>query len=149
MILNREFFDTAPKLIWRQTAQHLIVTVDERGLWFGRSVQAGVIRSSKRYLDYKFLCGILNSTHMRFKYDRLVKEGGRVFPQVKWAKIRRLPIPDVAPDKQQPIIKIVDKIIAMKKHDRTANTTALEEEIDRLVYDLYGLDAVVVDHTVS
>ena len=139
VILNRDFFETMPKLIWRQTAPHLIVTLDERGLWFGRSVQAGVIKPSKRHLDYRFLCGVLNSTYMRFKYDRLVGEGGRVFPQVKWAKIRRLSIPDVGPDKQQPIIKFVERVFATKRRDRAADTTALEQEIDRLVYELYGL----------
>jgi hypothetical protein len=139
VILNREFFETTPKLIWRQTASHMIVTVDERGIWFGRSVQAGVIKSSKRHLEYKFLCGILNSSFIHFKYDLLVSEGGRVFPQVKWAKIRRLPVPDVGKDKQQPIVKVVDRIFAMKRRDRAADTTALEQELDHLVYDLYGL----------
>ena len=65
VILNREFFGSVPKLLWRQTASHLVVTIDERGVWFGRSIQAGVIKHEARHLDYKFLCGVLNSRYLR------------------------------------------------------------------------------------
>jgi hypothetical protein len=33
----------------------------------------------------------------------------------------------------------VDRILAAKKRDPKADTTAWEREIDRLVYELYGL----------
>jgi hypothetical protein len=139
VILNRDFFKSVPKLIWRQTAPHLIATVDEQGIWFGRSIQGGVIKPTKRHLEYKFLCGILNSSYLRYEYDRVVREEGRVFPQVKWAKIRRLPIPDVEKDRQQPIIRLVDRILAAKRRSAEADTSGLEREIDQLVYALYGL----------
>ena len=139
VVLNHKFFGITPKLIWRQTAPHLTAALDERGIWFGRSIQAGVIKTPKRYLDYRFICGVLNSTYLRYKYDRLVKESGRVFPQVKWAKIRRLAIPDIPEDEQQAIINLVDHILAAKAADAAADTSALDREIDQIVYNLYGL----------
>ena len=51
----------------------------------------------------------------------------------------QLPIPQVNHTQQLPIITIVDRILAAKKLDPQADTTAEEREIDRLVYDLYGL----------
>ena len=36
---------------------------------------------------------------------------------------------------------MVDQILAAKDADPDADTSALEAEIDRLVYDLYGLTA--------
>lgn len=36
-------------------------------------------------------------------------------------------------------IALVDKILAAKKADPTADTSDLENQIDKLVYDLYGL----------
>ena len=36
-------------------------------------------------------------------------------------------------------IQLVDGILSAKAADAEADTTALEEEIDRLVYKLYGL----------
>ena len=37
-------------------------------------------------------------------------------------------------------MQLVDRILEAKTADPKANTSALEEEIDRLVYGLYGLD---------
>jgi adenine-specific DNA-methyltransferase len=40
---------------------------------------------------------------------------------------------------QIPIIKLVNRILAAKRANPAADTTALEAEIDQLVYRLYGL----------
>ena len=54
---------------------------------------------------------------------------------------KQLPIPDVPPEKQQPIVALVEQILAAKRADKAANVSALEAEIDRLVNALYGLTA--------
>ncbi|MFA4909973.1 MAG: Eco57I restriction-modification methylase domain-containing protein [Desulfobacteria bacterium] len=41
VILNSDYFRITPKLIWRQTASIPIAVVDNRGIWFGRSIQIG------------------------------------------------------------------------------------------------------------
>ena len=43
------------------------------------------------------------------------------------------------------IVKIVDKILSQKQKDPKADTTGLEAEIDRLVYELYGLSMEEVE----
>lgn len=58
-----------------------------------------------------------------------------------------LPVPSES-QSQQPIIALVDKILAAKKADPQADTGAWEAEIDKLVYELYGLsydEVLVVD----
>ena len=50
-----------------------------------------------------------------------------------------MPIPLVDSVKQEPVIKCVDQILLLKKSDPSADTSVLEAEIDRLVYQLYGL----------
>ena len=40
---------------------------------------------------------------------------------------------------QQPFITLVDQIITAKKKDPNANTSALERQIDEMVYKIYGL----------
>ena len=52
---------------------------------------------------------------------------------------KKLPIPDVIPEQQAPIIALVDKILNAKRADLEADVSNLEKEIDKLVYDLYGL----------
>ena len=93
VILNSEYFSIKPKLIWRQTAPYPICAIDYKGIWFGRSIQGGLIKPE--YIDvisYEYLCGILNSSYIRHEYEKAVKEEGRVFPQVKLEKLKPLPI---------------------------------------------------------
>ena len=56
------------------------------------------------------------------------------------ATIKRLPIPLASASLGVvQIAETVDRILAAKKADPAADTSALEAEIDRLVYKLYGL----------
>jgi hypothetical protein len=43
------------------------------------------------------------------------------------------------PEAQKPVIKLVDRILAAKQRDAETDTSALERELDELVYALYGL----------
>jgi uncharacterized protein with PhoU and TrkA domain len=40
---------------------------------------------------------------------------------------------------QQPIVDLVTQALITKKKNNTADTTELEQQIDKLVYKLYGL----------
>lgn len=50
-----------------------------------------------------------------------------------------LPIPELADAEQIKLVRLVDCILAAKVADPNADTGELDEEIDWLVYDLYGL----------
>ena len=65
---------------------------------------------------------------------------------MQWEKfaVQRLPIPKVAAAEQRPLVALVDRILAAKDvrlvwGRNPPDTSALEAEIDRLVYGLYGL----------
>ena len=52
----------------------------------------------------------------------------------------RLPIPrQISNEDQKPIIQLVTQILTQKKNNPKADTSILEREIDKLVYELYGL----------
>lgn len=53
--------------------------------------------------------------------------------------VKEFPIIKASDDKQNNIITFVDEIIYAKCTNPNKDTTALETEIDRLVYQLYGL----------
>ena len=53
--------------------------------------------------------------------------------------VERIPIPQLTAAEQEPFVKLVDQILKAKDADPDADTSHLEWEIDRLVYDLYGL----------
>ena len=140
VILNKDYFAIHPKLIWRQTAPYPICTVDDKGIWFGRSIQAGLIKPEyQKELSYEYLCGLLNSKYLRYLYEQNVKEGGRVFPQVKLEHLKPLPIVVDNKEIQYQIENKVKEILNAKQISISSDTSILESAIDALVYQLYGL----------
>jgi hypothetical protein len=62
-----------------------------------------------------------------------------IFPQFKVNEIASFPMPRSFEPHEKALIAAVDRILAAKQANPTADTTALEREIDQLVYALYGL----------
>jgi len=89
--------------------------------------------------DDKYLLAILNSATVLHFYASLSTaiRGGylRFFKQY----VEQIPIPVVSDTQRAKIELLVNKIIHAKATNPTADTSALEAEIDRLVYGLYGL----------
>jgi len=90
-----------------------------------------VYEKSENY-SLMYLLGILNSFLMN-KYYRAYYTDVNVKPTY----LAQLPIPDIALNKQEQFIKRVEKILSLKMKNQ--DTTALEREIDVLVYKLYEL----------
>lgn len=110
---NKDIMDSPIKLIWRQTAPYFIGTILSEPIFFGNTIQAGIIKEEyKKIISYEYLCGLLNSTFLRSKYEQIVKEGGRVFPQVKLEKLKPLPIIIADPDTRYKIENLVQNIIS-------------------------------------
>ena len=57
----------------------------------------------------------------------------------RWCLSHGETIPNLSAAKQRPLVSLVDRILAAKSADPSADTSELEDEIDWLVYDLYGL----------
>ena len=53
--------------------------------------------------------------------------------------VKDFPIPVVPRDQQTGVIKLVNQILDAKHTDPDTDVTALENEIDRVVYSLYNL----------
>lgn len=89
----------------------------------------------------KFLTGVLNSKLIAFWLKNKGKMQGSNY-QVDKEPLLSIPLPNpknILEAQQQKIIAIVDQILAIKKSDSSADTTALESQIDQLVYKLYNL----------
>ena len=86
-------------------------------------------------VDLRYLLGVMNSHYASVLLTNLRGGDYHIYPE----HIRNIPIPSATPEQQKHIIDLVDKILAAKKADNTVDTSAMEAEIDRLVYQLYGL----------
>ena len=86
-----------------------------------------------------FLTGLLNSKLLNFFYREISQEAGRVLAQVKPQRIRVLPIAEANQKTEAAVTNLVMAIIRAKSTQPSADTSALEREIDQQVYALYGL----------
>ena len=96
----------------------------------------GFIVSGK---SLKYLCAVLNSTVISWMVKHTAPTTGMGLTLWGKVSVERLPIPKVTAAKQRPFVRLVDEILKAKDVNPAADTTELEEQIDRLVYDLYGL----------
>ena len=85
----------------------------------------------------KYLCAVLNSTLVTWFMRSSALNSG--MGTTRWVRftVDRIPVPTVDTMEQRPLVQLVDKIL----HARSAraDTLALEADLDRLVYALYGL----------
>ena len=99
-----------------------------------RAVRSADISLAKKY-DYRFLLGVLNSNFTNWYFRNFLSDGLNFYPN----DAKELPIPDVSPEKQTLIVKLVDQILDAKRTNPDAATADLKKEIDHLVYTLYDL----------
>ena len=128
-----------PKILIRQTADRIVAAPDtEVGYYCIDSVNVALLKE-KFVPQLNFLVGLLNSSLLNFYYREISQEGGRVLAQVKPQRIRSLPIPAVPSEQQKPVERLVERILSAKQRDAGADVSALERELDELVYALYAL----------
>lgn len=128
--LDWSLHELPQKLVLRQTADRLTVTIDPGGMVMGRSVIA--ITSPRADLLAPLLA-CLNSHLLTVLYRLLAGEEGRILPQVKVARLRVLPIP-FNEDGWSELGELARIMLARQGLDRD-----LDAEIDRSVFRLYGL----------
>lgn len=110
---------------------------------FGHSVDK--IRLKDESLS-KYVLAIINSKLMDWYFRKTSTNN-----HVNVYELEQLPIPfpvssdEMLLSREPEIVALVDRILAAKKDCPQAVTTAEEREIDRLVYDLYGLTDEEID----
>ena len=73
----------------------------------------------------------------QFYYISKFKSETDLFPKIRIAQVKLLPIKLTR--QQQPFINLVDQILSAKVANPKADTSALEKQIDEMVYKLYEL----------
>ncbi len=151
-------FKAPQKIMVRQTGDSIIATLVSSG-FVARNNLHILLPKTENY-SLKFLLGLLNSKVMDFVYSFMNPEKGEAMAEVKKLHVEQLPIPIVLPEKQSPIVVLVEQILAAKKPPlpnppppgegtkplhpagggrEGGGIPALEAEINRLVYALYNL----------
>jgi hypothetical protein len=140
---NNEKFTEPEKIVIRQTGDSIIATMIGSNIICRDNLHICIPHTQ---IDIMYVLGLLNSKLMNFVYGFINPERGEALAQVKKSHVELLPIKRT--NNEQPIIKIVSKILDAKESNANADTQKLENEIDLLVYHLYGLtydEVLIVD----
>jgi adenine-specific DNA-methyltransferase len=95
---------------------------------------AFIIKSNNRYL-----LAILNSKLVSYLMNlwSISRRGGYLEYKVQY--MEKIPIKNISLDEQEPFIELVNKIYLNIEVSKNTDTSILEAEIDKMVYELYGL----------
>jgi len=124
------------KVVWKRIGSVIRFAFDDK---YTYPLDSNVVMTGN---NMKYLCGYLNSTlSIKQLLENSPKTGtGDVIISVQALEPHK--VPPILPSNIHTVSQIeqlVDQILAAKKQNPHADTTALEKRIDQLVYQLYGL----------
>ncbi|MEX0595986.1 MAG: TaqI-like C-terminal specificity domain-containing protein, partial [Candidatus Paceibacterota bacterium] len=91
-------------------------------------------------LSNEFLVGLINSKLMSFYFYYFIFNQAIRTMHFMPGYADRLPIHNNSKSFHNDISDLVNKILKVKSQNSEADTSKLDQEIDRLVYELYGLN---------
>lgn len=147
-------FEAPRKIMVRQTGDSIIAVFVE-GNFIARDNLHIILPNIENY-RLEFLLGLLNSKLMDFAYSLMNPEKGEALAQVKKMHVEQLPIRTIDfsnhSDKalHDRMVQLVEQMLTLHKqlpdtktgHEKThiqRQIDATDQQIDRLVYELYGL----------
>lgn len=135
-ISNERFKETrSEKIIVAGMSKEIEAVYDKGEYLAGKSTQ--LILEKDKNISLKYILGLINSKLLVFffkkMFNSLSMSGG--FFTIGKEQLSNLPI--IIDKNQKRYIQLVEEIIELKKLNK--DTQDLEEKIDEMVYDLYGL----------
>ncbi|MDX9747241.1 MAG: Eco57I restriction-modification methylase domain-containing protein [Paludibacter sp.] len=123
-----------PKIIYPNMTKYLPFVIDIDNHFYHNDKSFHIL-SDRIY----WLGAFLNSTLFRYCFRDNFAEllgGTRELRKVFFEPI---PVKHITIEEEQAFRELIGSILDLKKQDEQADTTSLESQIDRLVYELYGL----------
>lgn len=139
------------KLLTRQIGRYPTFGIDVEGFHCLNTIFMVTLREDSG-IRPEFLLGVLNSRLLRALWIGRFYDQRKTFPKIKGTYLKELPIPTVTSSRRSHdiLVALVDKMLALVPRLRTAASaaeqatlrnaiTATDQQIDALVYELYGL----------
>ncbi len=147
-LTNRKIrFLLQPKVISQRLVAHIqnpkphikiTSTVDEAGNILSVDTVENTVITDKNFSPF-FIASLFNSTLINWYAYRFIFCAAIRTMDFDNYYVGKIPVPTITPGQQGAIIKIVNQILAAKDTDQDADVSELENEIDQIVYLLYGL----------
>ncbi len=152
---REDIFLLDQKIFMRRVGDRIIATLDNSQKF---ALNTLVVVSPKPACnwDIKFVLGVLNSKLVNFYYVTFLKSSKKVFSEIQARQAQQIPLPKLlrtnlsAIEKHDRMVALVERMLTLvpqrKKEQNPqvaaqldAQIAATDRQIDRLVYDLYGL----------
>lgn len=150
---EKRFF-ASPRIIVRQiisgTPPRIYAGYTEEEL-YNTQIGFNILPKDETKVKIKFILGILNSKLMNYYHkEKFLDPTKTLFQKILIANAKKFPIKEVTIKEQDKIVSLVDQMLSLHKDLHKAKTdyekkvierqiAATDKEIDRLVYELYGL----------
>lgn len=114
-------------------------TLDEAGFYTKESILNLIL--DREDIPYECVLGLLNSRLANWFYKSRFTNGSKLTVNLSKEYVGQMPVRIPGTAGKEAITAVVRGILAAKQLDAGADVSALEREIDALVYALYGLTA--------
>lgn len=123
------------KLIWQEMSSEPCFSYDNDNIYCN---DTGRIMIAK---NIKFFTGFFNTRFFRYIFSNFYAGGelGATGIRFKHTFMLNVPISSGNIEQENMITSIVNDIVNIKKMDSLTETSALETEIDQIIYEIYGL----------
>jgi hypothetical protein len=127
------------KILIRQIiGKSFICAIDETENIADQSLYIG-ISLDENNIPLETCLAILNSKLYGFFFRKYYSEDDDLFPKIKVNELKRLPFKKPSPEISKILSNKVNTITENLKKDSEWDKSKLEQEIDQIVYSLYGL----------
>ena len=136
---NRRKLYSAPKIIFAKMASNCEAFTDLEGEFASVNTNCFYAPSDERSL--KFFAAVFNSRAFMQLYELYfgaLRMAGGYF---QWGspQLRVMPIPHSSEDDEMALVSLVDEILAAKQAGDEGTAKQVDDQIDRIVFRLYGL----------
>jgi len=125
-----------PKILIRRVSNQIIATYDKDGYVVLNTIYCVKSKTRKKE-NLLYYTGLFNSKAVSFWFTKTFCNTDKLFPYIRTSQLKQLPLPAATEKVQSHIESIVEDILEANKNG--TSTAEYEQEIDRIVYHLYGL----------
>lgn len=121
-----------PKIIFPDIANDLRFALDTKGAFFSNTAYCAATADL-------YLLAVLNAKAVQHFYVNLSAQIRGGYLRFWTQYVEQIPIPPASPAERSVLVGLVERVLAAKRAAPLADVSALEREIDQLVYKLYDL----------
>ena len=113
-----ESYFNGERIIIRETGNRITSLYLDENVQQNRSLYSILLKNK----NYKFILSLINSSLMQFYYKSKFGANTDIFPKIRIAQVKDLPIKEISQEAQQSFIEKADKMLALNKELQEKST---------------------------